>query len=187
MSWVARQVDTSKQQQKSASHSCLTQLLSGTEQKTLTSAFSSQTDWTRIAQRITSIIWGNEGHWDNPHAVQLWAVYKAAAVDSMFVVFTRNSKWTEDADSFPLKLKGATQDSQAPTPASVSLPPHMTDLLSIAYTPNFCVEEGHIIVYIVGYLTRKPVKKYSSTDCRQQLLRHVVGTGEEFTFFNRKQ
>lgn len=118
--------------------------------------------------------------------MQFRAAYRAAAVDSMFVV-SRNSNCIEDTDSFLLKLKGVTQDPQAPTPASMSLPPHMTDLLSIANAPHFSIEEDNIVVYIAGYLARKAANKYPCTGCKQQLLSILSGTGEKFTFFNRKQ
>lgn len=138
-------------------------------------------------ENFFSIMRGKGGHRDNPDAMQFRSAYRAAAVDSMFII-SKGSNCREDMDCFLLKLSTVSQVSPTAPAEGTSLPSNMLDLLAISNAPNMSLAEENIVVYLAGYLVRKVTKKFSCPDCKDQLVSHSApSTSAQWTFLSKKQ
>ena len=138
-------------------------------------------------ENFFSIIRFKGGHRDNPDAVQFRGAYRAAAVDSIFIV-SQLTNCVEDPDSFLLKLKNVTNsvptNSDAP---GTSFPSAAFDLLRVASYPVISPAESDIIVYLAGYLVKKALAKFSCCDCINIVVSQEIGDSQAHTFLKNKQ
>ena len=140
-------------------------------------------------ENFFSIIRGKGGHPDNPCPVEFRAAYRAAAVDSIFVV-SNQSNYKDDVDNFLLNLSTITNHQESRNDNSNEAShEYMADLMRVANASCLTLPEENILVYIAGYLLRKLSKRHTCDICLQSLVQNCVSdpANKSYCFIDMKQ